>query len=163
LGGYAHFRRDMLLYNSDGQDSAAVAKLLKELEQSNPVSRGLLLPHGESLPLAGVKRALGFLPSWMEAFAARSAKVRALLAEGFLSDFGAREPYQALLSGLDVHGQLIGRSAVHQSPYLWSKTMLPGYILTIWGTAWRWRTRSRAGSRSSIITSSRPFARSLSI
>ena len=27
---------------------AAVARLLQELEQSNPVSRGLLLPHGES-------------------------------------------------------------------------------------------------------------------
>jgi asparagine synthase (glutamine-hydrolysing) len=133
LGGYAHFRRDMLLYSPDGQDSGAVARLLKELEQSNPVSRGLLLPHGDSLPLVGVKRVLGFLPSWMEAFAARSAKVRALLAESFLRDFGAREPYHALLSGLDVHGQLIGRSAVHQSLYLWSKTMLPGYILTMLG------------------------------
>jgi asparagine synthase (glutamine-hydrolysing) len=63
LGGYAHFRRDMLLYNTDGQDSAVVGRLLRELEQSNPVSRGLLLPHGESLPLTGVKRLLGFLPS----------------------------------------------------------------------------------------------------
>jgi asparagine synthase (glutamine-hydrolysing) len=133
LGGYAHFRRDMLLYNAEGQDPASVARLLAELEQSNPVSRGLLMPHGESLPLLGVKRVLGFLPSWIEAFAARSAKVRGLLAETFLRDFGGREPYQALLSGLDVHGQLIGRSAVHQSLYLWSKTMLPGYILTMLG------------------------------
>ena len=133
LGGYAHFRRDMLLYNSDGQDPAAVAGLLQELEQSNPVSRGLLLPHGESRPLAGVKRVLGFLPSWMETFAARSAKVRLLLAESFRKDFDAREPYHSLLSGLDVHGQLRGRSAVHQSLYLWSKTMLPGYILTMLG------------------------------
>ena len=109
LGGYAHFRRDMLLHNTDGQDPAAVAALLAELEQSNPVSRGLLLPHGESLPLAGVKRLLGFLPTWMEAFAARSVKVRELLAENFLGDFGGREPYHALLSGLDVHGQLAGR------------------------------------------------------
>ncbi|MEA3178470.1 MAG: hypothetical protein QOI59_1993 [Gammaproteobacteria bacterium] len=133
LGGYAHFRRDMLLYNCDGQDPKAVARLLEELEQSNPVSGGLLLPHGESLPLVGVKRLLGFLPSWMETFAARSVKLRALLAENFLRDFSGREPYHALLSGLDVHGQLTGRSAVHQSLYLWSKTMLPGYILTMLG------------------------------
>src|SRR5215468_5145260 len=133
LGGYAHFRRDMLLYSSGGQDSDAVAGLLKELEQSNPVSRGLLLPHGESPPLVGVKRVLGFLPSWMETFAARSAKVRALFDERFLRDFGQREPYHALLSGLDVHGQLIGRPAVHQSLYLWSKTMLPSYILAMLG------------------------------
>jgi asparagine synthase (glutamine-hydrolysing) len=133
LGGYAHFRRDMLLYSADGQDPAAVAKSLQELEQSNPVSRGLLLPHGESLPLVGLKRVLGFLPSWIEAFAARSAKMRALLDDCFLREFGEREPYHALLSGLDVRGQLIGRSAVHQSLYLWSKTMLPGYILTMLG------------------------------
>jgi len=133
LGGYAHFRRDMLLYNPDGQDPAAVARLLRELEQSNPVSRGLLLPHGESLPLVGVKRLLGFLPSWIETFAARSAKLRTLLDESFLEEFGAREPYQALFSGLDVQGQLTGRAAVHQSLYLWSKTMLPGYILTMLG------------------------------
>src|SRR5262249_19787671 len=97
LGGYAHFRRDMLLYSPDGQDSGAVAKLLKELEESNPVSRGMLLPHGDSVPLVGVKRVLGFLPSWMETFAARSAKVRALLDESFLGQFGKREPYHALL------------------------------------------------------------------
>src|ERR1700761_1544235 len=81
LGGYAHFRRDMLLYNCDGQDPKDVARLLEELQQSNPVSGGLLLPHGESLPLVGVRRLLGFLPSWMETFAARSVKLRALLAE----------------------------------------------------------------------------------
>jgi asparagine synthase (glutamine-hydrolysing) len=69
----------------------------------------------------------------MEAFAARSVKMRALLDESFLREFAGREPYQALLSGLDVHGQLRGRSAVHQSLYLWSKTMLPGYILTMLG------------------------------
>jgi asparagine synthase (glutamine-hydrolysing) len=133
LGGYAHFRRDLLLHGSGEQDPEAVARLLQRLEQSNPVSRGLLLPHGESLPLAGVKRVLGFLPSWMEAFAARSVKMRALLDESFLRQFGGHEPYQALLSGLDVQGQLRGRAAVHQSLYLWSKTMLPGYILTMLG------------------------------
>jgi asparagine synthase (glutamine-hydrolysing) len=133
LGGYAHFRRDMLLYHTDGQEPGAVTRLLNELEQNNPVSRGLLLAHGESLPLVGVRRVLGFLPSWMEAFAARSFKVRALLSESFLADLSVREPYYALLSGLDVHGQLIGRSAVHQSLYLWSKTMLPGYILAMLG------------------------------
>jgi len=133
LGGYAHFRRDMLLYGAEGQDAAAVATLLKQLEQTNPVSRGLLMPHGESLPLDGVRRVLGFLPSWMEAFAARSAKMRSLFDESFLRDFAAREPYHALLSGLDVQGQLLGRSAVHQSLYLWSKTMLPAYILTMLG------------------------------
>ncbi len=44
LGGYAHFRRDMLLYNREGQDAGVATGLLEELERLNPVSRGLLLP-----------------------------------------------------------------------------------------------------------------------
>jgi asparagine synthase (glutamine-hydrolysing) len=133
LAGYAHFRRDMLLHDQQGQDPAAIAGLLRELERSNPVSNGLLLPHGETMPLPGIKRLLGFLPSWMETFAARSTKMRGLLSGDFLRSVRTREPYHALLSGLDVHGQLIGRPAVHQSLYLWSKTILPGYILTMLG------------------------------
>src|SRR6185437_14274812 len=34
---------------------------------------------------------------------------------------------------LDIRGQLAGRDPVHQSLYLWAKTMLPGYILTMLG------------------------------
>ena len=34
LGGYAHFRRDMLLYNREGQDPAVVADLLDELDKA---------------------------------------------------------------------------------------------------------------------------------
>src|SRR5262249_50862340 len=39
LGGYAHFRRDMLLYNQEGQDPSQVSALLNDLERLNPVSR----------------------------------------------------------------------------------------------------------------------------
>ncbi len=133
LGGYVHFRRDMLLYNRAGQNPAEIASLLQELESLNPVSRGLLLPHGEARPLENVRRILGFIPSWIETFSARSVKMRDLLAQDFLEKFGARPAYQALLSDLDVRGQLNGRDPVHQSLYLWSKTMLPGYILTMLG------------------------------
>jgi asparagine synthase (glutamine-hydrolysing) len=60
LGGYPPFRRDMLLYNRAGQDPEVVAKLLKELENLNTVSRGMLLADGERGPLDDVKRLLGF-------------------------------------------------------------------------------------------------------
>jgi len=133
LGGYAHFRRDMLLYNQHGQDPAQVRALLQDLERLNPVSRGLLLPHGAAKPLDNVKRLLGFVPSWIEAFSARSAKMQQLLACDYLSQFGRVDGYHALLSSIDVRGQLTGRDPVHQSLYLWSKTMLPGYILTMLG------------------------------
>src|SRR4029077_8797429 len=98
LGGYAHFRRDMLLYNREGQDPAVIAGLLEDLERLNPVSRGLLLPHGKPGPLHRVKRMLGFVPSWIETFSARSVKMRALQSEDFLEKFGRREGFCAFFS-----------------------------------------------------------------
>jgi len=133
LGGYAHFRRDMLLYNRAGQDPAVVAGLLDDLARLNPVSRGLLLPHGEAGPLNGVKRLLGFVPSWIETFSARSVKMRALLGGDFLEKYGQREGFRSFFSDVDVRGQLAGRDPLNQSLYLWAKTGLPAYILTMLG------------------------------
>jgi asparagine synthase (glutamine-hydrolysing) len=133
LGGYAHFRRDILLYNRGGQDPNVVAALLEDLERLNPVSRGLLLPHGEPGPLENVQRLLGFVPSWIETFSARAVKMKALLSEDFLEKFGARQGFHALFTGLDVRGRLTGRDPLHQSLYLWAKTGLPTYILTMLG------------------------------
>jgi asparagine synthase (glutamine-hydrolysing) len=133
LAGYVHFRRDMLLYNRSGQDESVVAQMLADLEQANPVSRGLLMPHGEAAPLDGVKRILGFVPSWFETFSTRSVKIRAVMSADSLERFGTREGFNALLNEIDVPGQLAGRDPVHQSLYLWSKAVLPNYILTLLG------------------------------
>jgi asparagine synthase (glutamine-hydrolysing) len=133
LGGYPHFRRDMLLYNAQGQDPAVVASLLQALDKHNPVSRGLLLPDGEAGPLERVKKLLGFVPSWIEAFSARSWKMRALFSGSFLEKFGEREGFQPFLGEVDVRGQLAGRDPLHQSLYMWAKTALPSYILTMLG------------------------------
>jgi asparagine synthase (glutamine-hydrolysing) len=133
LGGYPHFRRDMLLYNREGQNADEVAALLDNLEKLNPVSRGLLMPDGEARPLENVRRLLGFVPSWIETFSARSAKMQDLLAPDFAAEYGPRASYHPLFSGLDVRGQLQGRDPVHQSLYLWSKTLLPNYILSMLG------------------------------
>jgi asparagine synthase (glutamine-hydrolysing) len=133
LAGYPHFRRDMLLYNHNGQDPSEIAALLDNLEKLNPVSRGLLMPDGAARPLENVQRLLGFVPSWIETFSARAAKMQHLLAPDFTAEYGSRASYHPLFSGLDVRGQLTGRDPVHQSLYLWAKTLLPNYILTVLG------------------------------
>ena len=69
----------------------------------------------------------------METFSARAAKMDDLFARDFVERSGSRESYAALLNELDVRGQLGGRDPVHQSLYLWSKTLLPNYILTTLG------------------------------
>ena len=133
LAGYPHFRRDMLLYDNAGQDPATVQRLLDELNNANPVSRGLLLPDGQGLPLASVQRLLGYTPSWFEAYGTTAFKLRALFADGFAASVGEQDPYRRILNGLDVRGQLTGRPPVNQSLYLWSKTHLPNYVLTVLG------------------------------
>jgi asparagine synthase (glutamine-hydrolysing) len=133
LGGYAHFRRDMLLYNREGQDPAEIEKLLAWLNENNTVSRGLLLPDGDAGNLDTVRRILGYVPSWFETFSSRGVKARPLLAADFDCQFKHREDYAQLLSDIDVPRQLKGRDALNQSLYLWGKSVLPGYILTMLG------------------------------
>lgn len=133
MGGYAHFRRDMLLYNSEGQDPAAIPGMLADLEAANAVSRGLLLADGDSAPMDSVRRILGHVPSWFEVFSARGLKTFDLFAPAVRERFGGQEPYRHLLNSLDVRGQLVERDAVNQALYLWSKTALPGYILCVLG------------------------------
>ena len=68
FAGYPHFRRDLVLYASNGQDPATTARLLAELDAANRVSSGTLMPQG-SLALDSVKRVLGFVPSNLEGWA----------------------------------------------------------------------------------------------
>jgi asparagine synthase (glutamine-hydrolysing) len=133
LGGYAHFRRDMLLYNREGQDPGEIENLLKWLNENNTVSRGLLLPDGDIGDLEGVRRVLGYVPSWMETFSSRAVKMQQLLSEDFGCRYRERESYRQLLSDIDIPGQLKGRDALNQSLYLWGKSVLCGYILTMLG------------------------------
>jgi asparagine synthase (glutamine-hydrolysing) len=133
LAGYPHFRRDMLLYNNRGQDPALVQQLLDQLERGNTVSKGLLLPSGRTTSLESVQQLLGFVPSWIETSASRAYRLQELFSAEFLAEFEAADSYRGLLNNLDYWGQLNGREPVHQSLYLWGKTFLPHYILTVLG------------------------------
>lgn len=133
LGGYPHFRRDMVLYNTEGQDPAEVQRLLGALSDGNAVSRGLLLSDGQGGVPDLVRRTLGFVPSWFEVFATMAVKRRSLFADGFRDEFGERTAIGAFLNQFDVAGQLQGRDPLNQALYLWSKSALCQYILVVLG------------------------------
>ncbi len=133
LAGYAHFRRDMLLYNSQQQDPKEVERLLAQLEETNKVSRGILLPTGTGLPLDSVRRKLGYVPSWIETRSANSVRYRRLFSPEFTEEFAGRDAFRVFLDRIDVRGQLTGRDPVNQSLYLWTKSMLPNYLLNFLG------------------------------
>ncbi len=56
-----------------------------------------------------------------------------MLSPWFQQKYGHREGDYAILDDTDVVRQLRGRDALNQSLYLWSKTVMAGYILTMLG------------------------------
>jgi asparagine synthase (glutamine-hydrolysing) len=111
LAGYMHFRRDITLHKA----------------ANSPV------PNGNGRALDAVRGVLGFVPGWIETAIALSAKMHAVLSKEFLETCRGREGFSNFIKDIDVPGQLTGRHSLHQSLYLWSKTRLPNYILTLLG------------------------------
>jgi len=110
LGGYMHFRRDMTFHKPT---IAAV--------------------NGSGPALDAVSGALGFVPGWVETAISLSTKMHAVLSKEFIAASKGRLGFSNFIKDVDVPGQLTGRHPLHQSLYLWSKTRLPNYILTLLG------------------------------
>jgi asparagine synthase (glutamine-hydrolysing) len=133
LGGYAHFREDMLRYDSAGQDPAEIERLVAQLEAANQVSQGILLSSDRSGGSAMIDKVLGFLPTMYTSIFARLKRLQPLFDAEYFAPFAGLDIASLLLDNLDVKRRLTGRAPVHQSLYLWSKTALPGYILVLLG------------------------------
>jgi asparagine synthase (glutamine-hydrolysing) len=133
FGGYIHFRTDMLEHNLQGQDPAEVKRLREELEAANTVSRGLLMPAGETGSLESAERLLGFVPGCLKVFAAQGQQRLGLLAKDFKSHFAGRDSTRLFLDGFDIPGVLNGRDALNKSLFVWAKGFLPTYILNLLG------------------------------
>jgi len=134
FGGYAHFRQDMLLYNQQDQDEETVKILLEDLKQKNKVSAGLLLAEDNSNKILNtVQRLLGFVPSSMQASAGGYLRSLPFYSPSFIAKFDQKDVYRIFFNQIDVQGQLAKREPVHQSLYLWSKTILPNYLLRMLG------------------------------
>ncbi|MFT5691005.1 MAG: asparagine synthase (glutamine-hydrolyzing) [Oceanicoccus sp.] len=131
LGGYAPFRRDVLLYNSERQDKATVERLLAEMRESNKAVPALIGNEGkppESLDL--VRRQLGFVPSWMEIMSGMGETSREHFSAAMKNSTKGINPYAMSMARLPVADQLRGRDPLNQSLYTWSRIQLPNFILT---------------------------------
>jgi asparagine synthase (glutamine-hydrolysing) len=131
LGGYAPFRRDVLLYNSEHQDPVVVKRLLAEMRESNKAVPGLV-GNEEAPPeaLDVVRRQLGFVPSWIEIFSIMGERTRELYGQGMRDDTHGINPYAMCLARLPVADRMRGRDPLNQALYSWSRVHLPNFILT---------------------------------
>jgi asparagine synthase (glutamine-hydrolysing) len=133
FGGYVHFRSDMLQHNAEGQDPAEVQRLLQQLEAANAVSRGLLMPTGETGSMEGVERLLGFVPGCLKVFAAQGQQRITLFDADYKTRFAGRDSARIFLDALDVPAVLNGRDPLNKSLFVWAKSFLPNYILNLLG------------------------------
>ena len=131
LGGYPPFRRDVLLYNTEGQDPETVERLLADMRQSNQASRGLLTSDQAAPPEVGsIERRLGWVPSWLEVFSHVGNRTVGLYRRSFMADIASMDPYEPGLSRTMIDDKVLGRDPLNQSLYLWAKFQLPNFILT---------------------------------
>jgi asparagine synthase (glutamine-hydrolysing) len=129
LAGYPPFRRDFVQH-SQGSDQQGVDRRMAALVDSMSQSVGrFMMPAGDALPTDGVRRMLGFVPTWIENTATRGWRTRPLLRADFAAEFGGRDPYTMFLNRIDVAGRLAGREPVNQSMYLWNKGIFPNKLL----------------------------------
>jgi asparagine synthase (glutamine-hydrolysing) len=131
LGGYAPFRRDVLLHNSATQDPATVNRLLAELRASNEAVPTLVTTEDAPIPeLDCVQRRLGWVPSWIQAFSAMGQATTKLFSRDFTSRLSGINPYEVPLSRFAIDQRVAGLDPLNQALYLWSKIQLPNFILT---------------------------------
>jgi asparagine synthase (glutamine-hydrolysing) len=123
LGGYAHFRQDLLAADPDA---------LAALHAANPDMLGIQLPEGGGLPLGAVQEKLGFVPAFLRAKATLGLRMRGLLRREFLGEFAGVDPYKAFVDRVDSL-QLHLPHRVNTSSYLWVKSALANYILRTLG------------------------------
>jgi asparagine synthase (glutamine-hydrolysing) len=116
LAGYPHLREDL---------ATLAGRALPASDSS--ATRGLMLAHGDTLPVDGVHRRLGFVPAFVRAKASIGAKLRALAAAEF--DAGPAADPLAELVAEDEAGALRALHPVDASLTLWTRLALGGYIL----------------------------------
>lgn len=129
LGGYPPFRQDLLRHNTQGQDPDEVARMLKMLADSQAIQ---ILVAGETpAALAPLAAQLdGFVPSWITALSAPGLACAQLFRSEFASTVTTDNALRAAFDDIAFADRLTGRDPVNQAMYLWTKTMLPNFVLT---------------------------------
>lgn len=123
LAGYAHFISDF-----HGLHQTADGRSLDEVTSLHATSRGLHLPVGEMVDVGAIRRALGFVPTWLLARAATAVRLRSLCAPAFLGTFEGRDAYRVFLNNFPiVHPDRL--TGLRQSAYLWNKSVFLHYML----------------------------------
>lgn len=128
FAGYPHFRRDMVLYNAEGQDPAEIDRLRERLRGN---AQGYT-QQGMPADVHWLTEQLGHGVSWLDNQAGWFTELEALYSSAMRERFGGVEPYRQFFDRVD-HRRLENVAPVHRSMYLWAKSYLPNFVLTTLG------------------------------
>lgn len=127
FGGYPHFRRDMILYNNEGQDKDVIDQL-----------RIRLGAYGEKCPNDGtpntnwVSEQMGHRVSWIDSQASLFNPLADLYTLDFRERFERADPYRQFYDRLNP-AALDAIDPMHKSMYMVAKSSLPNLVLTTLG------------------------------
>ena len=127
FAGYPHYRRDMLLHNSEHQDAGVIARLKDSLREGS--SR--YLP-SENADVDWVRSELGHGVSWLETQAALFGPLADLYSDTYLDRFRHISPYREFYNRLSPRA-LQNWDPVNRSLYMVAKSSLPNLVLTTLG------------------------------
>ena len=134
LAGYRSARRDMLLYNNEGQDPALVAQQLEEMTAAKQSSRGLPVADSKEIErLDVIEQRLGFVPSWLMFSGINGDIQNRFLRPELVDLLRENNPLGLFMDKIDIPGALAGRDPVNQGLYLQTKTTLANSILVVLG------------------------------
>ncbi len=129
FAGYLYSHLDYLTSNPECINEKQKNEHIEEISRTNPAFREVLRLNLNGAQLAGVKRTIGSVPTWLRAMSISRGVFLDLFSPVFLQEFARRDPYHVFLSKFDVPGQLKGRDPVLQALYLWTRSFLPNQVL----------------------------------
>ena len=133
LGGYMHFRRDMPSTKTNGNTAEGLAGSALAINRPAPIDGCPSSLNGKGFSLEVARKVLGFVPNWMEIACDISTSMHSVQNDEFVAKGKNVDGFRSFFNDVDIPGQLTGRHPLHQSLYLWSKTRLPNYLLTVLG------------------------------
>ncbi|PHR51263.1 MAG: asparagine synthase (glutamine-hydrolyzing) [Robiginitomaculum sp.] len=132
LAGYLFERRDLMLYGGGYKSERDRQAAITALIESNPLTKSLLFPVGASASGCElVRKAIGFCPSWIENISKQFVSLSSMMRADAPGVSDLDQPFETMLSELDLPGRILGRDAVNISLYTWQKTVLVNFILTV--------------------------------
>ena len=128
LGGYLPFRMDISKYGYHHK-LAGNQHLDEAIKAALETATNALFPTEDEIELAEIVAKLKYKPANMEMGAAAGLKTAEMLNSEFQPLFMATQAHKNFVDSLNEK-QLVERCILSKSAYLWSKSVLPGSILT---------------------------------